>query len=176
MVGMTWNLTHTLTLSTYRFPCFQIPQNPSTNHPKSLMGRNTDRRPIGSRNCRNWTKLDTHTHIIHILVAIFFKLNKSKYDTRKDVNEPKTQIVIQLGLNVVGLSRNFTKPLIQSIYNYQKSKKLLKQKTKQKYRLLVSYCCWSCWSCWRRVVIIVKFVLELVLLDVFLTRYPHNCF
>ena len=138
------------------------------------MGRNTYRRPIGSRNCRNGTKLDTHTHIIHILVAIFFKLNKSNYDTRKEVNEPKTQIVIQLGLNAVGLSRNFTKPFIQSIYNYPKSKKWLKQKTKQQYSLLVSYCCCSCWSCWRRIVIVVRFVLELVLLDVFLTRYHHT--
>ena len=56
------------------------------------------------------------------MVAIFLKLNKSNYDTRKEVNEPKTQIVIQLGLNAVGLSRNFTKPFIQSIYNYPKSK------------------------------------------------------
>ena len=174
MVGMSWNLTHTLKLSTYRLPCLKNPQNPSTNHPNSLMGPNANARPIGSRNCRNETKLDTHTHIIHIQVAIFFKLNKYNYHTWKEVNGLKTQIVIQLGLNAVRLSRNFTKPFIQSIYNYPKSKKWLKKKMKQQYSLLVSYFCCSCWSCWRRVVIVVRFVLELVLLDVFLTRYHHT--
>ena len=170
---MGWNLTHTLTLSSYRVPCFKISQNPPTNHRNSLMGRNANRKPIGLSHCQNGLKLDTHTHIINIQVSIFFKLYKFNYHTWKEVNGLKTQIVIQLGLNAVGLSRNFTKPFIQSIYNYPKSKKWLKQKTKQQYSLLVSYCSCSCCSCWRRVVIVVRVVLELVLLDVFLTRNHH---
>ena len=144
IVGMGLNLNHTLILSTYRWPCFKIQQNPPTNHQNSLMGRNLNRKPIGSRDCRNWLKLDTRAHIIHIQVAIFLKLNKSNNDTSKELIGPKTQIVSPLGLKAAGLVRNFTKPFIQSISNYPKCKNCLKPKTEQSYSLLVSYCCSFC--------------------------------
>ena len=130
-------------------PCFNISQNRSTNHRKSLMGQNVNRKPIGSRNCRNGMKLDTHTHIINIQVAIFLKKFKSNKDTPIGLNGPKTQIASPLGRGIVIMGWNLTKTLIQSISNYPTSKNWLKPKTEQSYSLLVSYCCCSCCSCWR---------------------------
>ena len=86
------------------------------------MGHNANRKPIRSRDCRNEMKLDTRTHIIHIHVAIFLKLNKSNNNTSKDLIGTKTQIVSALGPKAVGLVRNFTKPFIQSTSNYPKYK------------------------------------------------------